>query len=847
MEQGRARGTVGEPPGPGREGPAPTVSSNGAPFWRSLSLSLSRLCSRPAVEDGSVEDAVGPSHRSSTAGLTGILRRVQAVTEFQYTHKTQRPIGSKDVDTNDVLVIAECLNNLFLFQESAGQAGASEGAAGAAGAKPSSNIRRMITQGMYERPIPAGDILIGEGDTGLGASEMYVVKHGQFEVLQRRNGVNIRVNTKGPGDVFGEISLIYTQPRTATVCATKNSAVWVLDRKTFRNYVAELGREKEEREQELEKDRVREGGEGREGDQLLTRQSSQKRRDNLAIELFMNQVQILAHMSFEEKLAFKEAAVEQRYNKGDVVVREGDEGCTFYIIRSGEATVYQHYGVKGGLEPSGPGTSSAKKQRRINKLFEAEYFGEGALMEESSRRKATVVADTELVCYTLDKDNFLRLIGPQYDLLLQEKSPNAIGTRLVKMASLGGPSRQSAMVNIKRRRYSNTHKKWVWEMVRAIGHLDEVWELNDLEFSATASDQGTTKTGSAKSCSEPDDVVLNLVEGVVLGTGAFSRVSSVAEQGSNRTYALKRVRKTAMMRCPEHVFSEQAITRNLTHPFCIRQYGSFQDKYHLYFLFDLMPGGDLMDVLVSDAVPVNVKVNTGGLLPSCFAQTFKMRKGLDEEVTKFYIACITMALEYLHTNHVIYRDLKPENVFIDQQGYPKLGDFGFAKVLKPGRRAYTFCGTPGYVAPENILAGGYTSAVDWWGLGVLMYVLLTGKQPFTHPRTDDQMEVMRRTVDQNNHISFPPYVSAEAKSLILGLLERRPARRLGGVDIRSHPWFKKFDWDALAARRMIPPRRSKDDAAKRVRDLMNKERKGIKVPRESPTELAEAMRIFEDF
>ena len=442
--------------------------------------------------------------------------------------------------------------------------------------------------------------------------------------------------------------------------------------------------------------------------------------------------------------------VEKRYAKGDVVVREGDVGDAFFIIRSGEATVYQHYGFKdkaqdhddetveaGSMDDGSPLTAggsatnapnrSAKRQRRINKLFEAEYFGEGALMvlpgssQRDQRRKATVVADTELVCYTLDKENFLRLMGPQYELLLQEKSPHAIGTRLMKMASLGGPSRQSAMVNIKRRRYSNTHKKWVWEMVRAVGHLDEVWELNDhKEFSASASDGVATKASSIASMSigsEPDEVVLNLVEGVVLGTGAFSRVSSVAEQGSNRTYALKRVRKTAMMRCPEHVFSEQAITRNLTHPFCIRQYGSFQDKYHLYFLFDLMPGGDLMDVLVSDAAPVNVKLQTNGMLPACFAPSYKMLKGLDEEVAKFYVASLVLALEYLHANDVIYRDLKPENVFIDQQGYPKLGDFGFSRMLKPGKKAYTFCGTPGYVAPENILAGGYTSAVDWWGLG----------------------------------------------------------------------------------------------------------------------------------
>lgn len=114
---------------------------------------------------------------------------------------------------------------------------------------------------------------------------------------------------------------------------------------------------------------------------------------------------------------------------------------------------------------------------------------------------------------------------------------------------------------------------------------------------------------------------------------------------------------------------------------------------------------------------------------------------MDEGLAKFYIACIVLALEYLHGNNIVYRDLKPENVFIDHNGYTKLGDFGFAKVLNDSNRTYTFCGTPGYVAPENVLAHGYNCSVDWWGLGVLMYVLLTGRQPFSTPRTEDPMEV----------------------------------------------------------------------------------------------------------
>lgn len=271
---------TGAPVSPNHDAPA-TAKRSSLSLLRSV-LSCFNGASKTLQDDDS--EAIATSQRSSNAGAVGILRRVQAVTEFQYTSSKspQRPVGSRAVDQNDVPFIAECLKNLFLFHIGDDQWSGTSPTTGTATSTTTTTsvaINRMITQGMYERSIPAGDILIAEGNTGMGASEMYVVKHGQFEVLQRRNGVNLRVNMKGPGDVFGEISLIYTQPRSATVCATKDSVVWVLDRKTFRGYMAEETR--------------RSGG-----------GSSNKQ---LTIELFMNQVQILAHMSFEDKVAFREA------------------------------------------------------------------------------------------------------------------------------------------------------------------------------------------------------------------------------------------------------------------------------------------------------------------------------------------------------------------------------------------------------------------------------------------------------------------------------------------------------------------------------------------------------------
>ena len=162
----------------------------------------------------------------------------------------------------------------------------------------------------------------------------------------------------------------------------------------------------------------------------------------------------------------------------------------------------------------------------------------------------------------------------------------------------------------------------------------------------------------------------------------------------------------------------------------------------------------------------------------------------------YYVAVIA-SVGVFHEKNIVYRDLKPENVLLGMDGSAKLGDFGFAK-LEKGSHTYTFCGTPGYVAPEVVLARGYGTSVDWWGLGVMMYVLLTGQQPFSqmvNGQPEDPLTVMKRIVDRSWSVSFPVYVSESAVDIIRKFLERRSVKRLGNLrrrakDVFDHAWFR---------------------------------------------------------
>ncbi|NXX76886.1 KGP2 kinase, partial [Urocolius indicus] len=267
---------------------------------------------------------------------------------------------------------------------------------------------------------------------------------------------------------------------------------------------------------------------------------------------------------------------------------------------------------------------------------------------------------------------------------------------------------------------------------------------------------------------------------VVLGTGGFGRVELV--RCREQLFAMKRIRKDWVVRTrqQEHVCAERRVLAGSCSPFLVGFFGTFRDRQYVYLLLEFCQGGELWTKLRE---------------VRCF----------EEPLAVFCCACVVEGLQYLHSHGIVYRDLKPENLMLDQRGYVKLVDFGFAKELGPGEKTYSFCGTPEYLAPEMLRHEGHDFAVDFWMLGILTFELLVGRPPF---RGADPQQTYSRILD--GIFSFPAFLGEAACSLIAKLCRRRPGQRLGNTDsgfrgIKQHRWFGALKWRKLVLRQLEAP------------------------------------------
>ncbi|ODH46091.1 AGC/PKA protein kinase [Paracoccidioides brasiliensis] len=266
-----------------------------------------------------------------------------------------------------------------------------------------------------------------------------------------------------------------------------------------------------------------------------------------------------------------------------------------------------------------------------------------------------------------------------------------------------------------------------------------------------------------------------------LGTGSFGRVHLVQSRHNQRFYAIKVLKKAQVvkMKQVEHTNDERRMLQRVKHPFLITLWGTFQDVKNLYMVMDFVEGGELFSLL-------------------------RKSQRFPNPVAKFYAAEVTLALEYLHDHHIIYRDLKPENLLLDRYGHLKITDFGFAKEVKD--ITWTLCGTPDYLAPEVVSSKGYNMSVDWWSLGILIFEMLCGFTPFWDGGSP--MKIYENII--KCRVKYPSYMHPDAQDLLSQLITPDLTVRLGNLhggskDVKDHPWFAEVTWDRLARKDIDAP------------------------------------------
>ncbi|XP_042302153.1 cGMP-dependent protein kinase 2-like isoform X2 [Sceloporus undulatus] len=531
----------------------------------------------------------------------------------------------------------------------------------------------------------SGAVVVAEGQEG---QAMYIVAEGELQVTQKGR----QLRTLMPGDVFGELAVLYNCRRTATVTALTPVQLWAIDRQAYRT--------------------------------IITENAKRKRAEVLAGLRGVKPLQGLSDAALSQLL---DSAEERTFAPSESIIQEGDEGRTFFYILRGQVEVTRN--VEG-------------QEEHIRVLKAGDHFGELALIR-NIRRTASCRAQEEVTCIAVSKEDFQEL-SP-----LCVRQPEATAQETLPLSD----SRRGSLLE---------------GASSSSSSLPPPLGLEDLlpVFYEEGEQRGRP---------------------VVLGTGGFGTVelvrSTCTEEGaSERLFALKRLRKDHVVqkRQQEHVLMEKQVLLQSRCPFIVRLFATFRDSRHVYLLLEFCQGGELWAKLRE---------------ARCFS----------EPVAIFCSACAVEALDYLHSQGIVYRDLKPENLMLDAKGYVKLVDFGFAKALKRGEKTYSFCGTPEYLAPEILRHEGHDFSVDFWTLGVLIFEMLVGRPPF---HSTEPQKIYSKIMD--GVFSFPVFVSEAACSLVAKLCRRRPGQRLGNTSsgirgIRKHRWFSSLSWKKLALRQIEAP------------------------------------------
>jgi len=549
-------------------------------------------------------------------------------------------------------------------------------------------IDEIIDQ-MYPQDLKEGQILVHAGEA---CNAFFIVEFGELEVLASTktnpfiwgDERSRKADVIKPGRAVGEAALVYNTKQRATLCATEETRVWVMEVTLFH--------------------RIR---------SLLTKVSKTRFATH---QKFLSSLPIFAQLKPHELHNLTQACREVTFRSGQSI---GDDAASdFYVVLEGTAQIMRHRSnsltLSGGEE-----------------IHQGNFF-----MSKMNQNNASyaVKASTDLKCLKIVANDYTRLVAPYMRLEYNE---------------ISDPS------------WSVTHCESTSEVELPKDFKNRVpYSLNDF------------------------------VPITVAGTGSFGHVVLVKVKGcenEKKVYALKQLEKNQVINTGqiENVQNERRIMFMMDSPFIIKLYATYHDEMCVYFLLEKALGGELFWLL-------------------------KRKNSFKESTARFYLGCIVLAFEHIHSHMIIYRDLKPENVLVTSSGYVKVTDFGFAKRMN---QSTSLCGTPAYMAPELITGGIQSFAVDWWSAGVFLFEMVVGDVPY---KDSEHMKMYEKILESPPKL--PEGVSEECHELTHRLLEKNPFRRLGSGpfgtgDIKKKTWFQRmfpgereqFVWDELSARKLTAP------------------------------------------
>jgi CRP-like cAMP-binding protein len=682
----------------------------------------------------------------------------------------------------------------------------------------------VLAEKFVEKKFKNKEVIIKQGDVGDG---FYVILKGSVEVTRVTSGTEEVLGALKEGDFFGEAALLASHnKRGATVTAKGACKTVFLSKKDF---------------QTLQSNKVRFAKRKAVADTSNNRnvKYTPKRPDSSTTVKDKAQVKLINEAVKDNVLfmnlepAHKKAIIDEMYTmdvkKSANVIVQGDIGDLFYVVEKGCFNIFVN---SKKVAERGAGTS----------------FGELALMY-NTERAATCTAQVDSKVWVIDRYTYRRVVTDmsekkfgiyvsflnKVELLAplanyeREKIAEALeevkfgpGEEVIKEGENGDcmfivyegevsiyktvEGSVTELAKCKRGDFFGERALLKDEpraaSIKALGPLTLLkldrnafklllGPLEDI-FSQEADAQdrqverirslgpeemkSEVKRAAGKKIVQADLEIIG-----TLGKGSFGHVQLLKHKETGETYALKSVWKAQVVQTGQqgHIMSEKRVMEIMDHPFIIKLYSTFRDKDKLYFVLEPSLGGELFSVLQD-------------------------RTLLDGPTARFYASCVVSAFSYMHERNIIYRDLKPENLLLDKDGFLKITDFGFAKDISSGR-TWTLCGTPDYLAPEIVSGKGHGKGVDWWTLGIFIYELLASYPPFYD---EDPMKTYAKIM--HGSLTFPSHFTKEAVSITKKLLHHKPFKRLGVVKggskmIMKHPWFKETNWKELVERKVKAP------------------------------------------